>query len=166
MGMLSSRPKLSLPWSPLQRACRSFSPGSSADTPELAPAWPKLPATVPTHFGLGGQADNRGLKSTLLILPGIAALALRRAQRIGCFPAVNNYRVQLTEETVAQQSRISVDHAHRDPVRDRLDVRVPLQETAQASLSHSTGIAVLPLLSVAATMVTVAIGVAAALRAK
>ena len=108
MGVLQSRPKLSLPRSAFETALQVLAAiGVVAMLWMLASAWPKLPATVPTHFGISGQADNWGSKSTLLILPLIGVLLFAGMSVLEAFPHVYNYPVQLTEENVAQQYRIA-----------------------------------------------------------
>ncbi|MBC3515877.1 DUF1648 domain-containing protein [Neobittarella massiliensis] len=40
----------------------------------LLRVWDQIPATVPTHFGLTGQINSYGEKSSLLVLPAVALL--------------------------------------------------------------------------------------------
>lgn len=71
-------------------------------------AWPELPATVPTHFGLSGEPDAWGPRKAIAMMPAIAAflyLLLSGVQRI---PASwYNYPVTLTDENRARQHALA-----------------------------------------------------------
>ena len=64
------RPVLRLPLTPLEVALIVLiALGLVALIVPLALAWPTLPATVPSHFGLSGRPDAYSGKGSLLILP-------------------------------------------------------------------------------------------------
>lgn len=73
-------------------------------------AWPELPATVPTHFGISGEPDASGARGTIAMLPAVAAfcyLLLSGVQRI---PASwYNYPVTFTDENRARQHALARD---------------------------------------------------------
>lgn len=72
----------------------------------LALAWPSLPATVPSHFGLSGRPDAYSGKGLLLTLPIIAIVFTVFALALLPFPHVFNYPTRITLENAPQWYRL------------------------------------------------------------
>ncbi|MDZ4679143.1 MAG: DUF1648 domain-containing protein [Saprospiraceae bacterium] len=99
--------KVNLEKSGLERACDILAlTGLVLFVVLIAIYWSKLPATIPIHFNLGGEADGWGRKATILVLPGIAlfiyvtmTLAIQSSKDI-------NYPVRITPENAERQYRL------------------------------------------------------------
>jgi len=57
-----------------------------------------LPDTIPTHFGINGEADDWGSKTTIFILPVLCLLLYIGLSILNKFPHIFNYPVKVTEE--------------------------------------------------------------------
>ena len=69
----------------------------------MTQSWSALPAKIPTHFNLAGQADAWGDKHTILILLGVAGVLYVGLSILQQFPHVYNYAFKLTSENVRRQ---------------------------------------------------------------
>jgi uncharacterized membrane protein len=58
--------------------------------------WPELPATVPTHFGLSGSPDAWGSRTSLLVLPAMAAVLFMFLTFLERVPHTYNYPIEVT----------------------------------------------------------------------
>lgn len=69
----------------------------------LVDAWAELPAAVPVHFGVSGEPDAWGPRSTVILLYVLGVVmyvALTFAERV---PHTYNYPVEITEENAGRQ---------------------------------------------------------------
>lgn len=73
----------------------------------LAQYWPSLPERIPSHFGVSGQPDAWSGKSTLLILPVIAAVLYAGLTVLSRYPHLYNYAWPITEANAAAQYRLA-----------------------------------------------------------
>ncbi len=74
----------------------------------VAASWPRLPATLPTHFAADGRPDGWGARATLWLLPGLALLVfgvLTLAARAS--PAGYNYPFRLTAANARRQASLA-----------------------------------------------------------
>lgn len=62
-----------------------------------------LPETIPTHFGVSGEADDYGSKMTLFILPVIGTLSFVGLTVLNYYPHAFNYPVDITAENAQAQ---------------------------------------------------------------
>lgn len=69
--------------------------------------WPKLPETIPTHFGFSGEPDGWGSKSTLLILAATAFGLYLLLTVVGFFPHTYNYPFKITEKNALAQYKLA-----------------------------------------------------------
>jgi len=69
--------------------------------------WPRLPDSVPVHFGAGGLPDAWGSKRTLLILPGLALAILLVLTLLERTPRLFNYPWPITPENAQRQYAIA-----------------------------------------------------------
>lgn len=65
--------------------------------------WPILPEIIPTHFGLSGEPDGWGSKSSLFFLLAVNAALYLMLTVLNCFPHIFNYVVQITEKNAREQ---------------------------------------------------------------
>jgi len=72
----------------------------------LANGWERLPARVPTHFGLAGHPDAWGSKTTVLALPAVAVGMSLFLGLLSWFPQIYNYPCQITEQNAAPLYRL------------------------------------------------------------
>ncbi len=63
----------------------------------LPMTYPGLPETVPTHFGVGGQPDGWGPKSSIFVVFGVLAVMMVGISVLSRFPRVFNDSVAVTE---------------------------------------------------------------------
>lgn len=71
-------------------------------------AWPALPETVPTHFGLSGEPDGWGGRRTLLMLPAVSLVVYLVLSAVQLLPARwYSYPVALTDDNRARQHRLA-----------------------------------------------------------
>jgi uncharacterized membrane protein len=75
----------------------------------LALEWAHLPDRVPTHFGLTGQPDEFGSRSTLLVLPAIALVLYIVLTAVARYPACFNYPVAVTRLNRAALQDLVID---------------------------------------------------------
>jgi uncharacterized membrane protein len=69
----------------------------------LAYTYPKLPATIPTHFNGSGQPDEMGNKLTVLVLPGISLFMYLILTGINLFPHTFNFPGKITPQNAMRQ---------------------------------------------------------------
>jgi len=100
------RPVLRLPLTPIEGALIALiALGLIALIVPLALAWPTLPATVPSHFGLSGRPDASSGKGSLLTLPIIAIVFTVFALVLLPFPHVFNYPTRITPANAERMYR-------------------------------------------------------------
>ena len=73
----------------------------------LAFSWSSLPARVPTHFGVSGQADSYGDKMALLALPVITVVLYVLLTALSFFPQFFNFPWPITEDNATAQYRLA-----------------------------------------------------------
>ncbi len=69
--------------------------------------WATLPSSVPTHFGVAGQADAWGDKVTLLILPVVSMLLYLMLTISNRYPHKFNYLWPITAQNAREQYRLA-----------------------------------------------------------
>jgi uncharacterized membrane protein len=57
-----------------------------------------LPDSIPTHYGINGEADSWGSKTSIFVLPAISTILFIGLSILNRFPHVFNYQVKVTEE--------------------------------------------------------------------
>jgi uncharacterized membrane protein len=62
----------------------------------------KLPAIIPTHFGINGKVDDWGNRASIFILPSINLIMFIGLSILNKFPHVFNYPVKVTNENAMQ----------------------------------------------------------------
>jgi len=67
--------------------------------------WNVLPDKIPTHFGVLGNPDGWGSKSTLIMLPCISTALSVLLSVVSHFPNLANYPWPITEANVVAQYR-------------------------------------------------------------
>ena len=67
----------------------------------------RLPASIPHHFNLKGEADGWGSKNVLLLTPLIGLLLYAGVTVLQRFPHIFNYPWQITEANARRQYSIS-----------------------------------------------------------
>jgi uncharacterized membrane protein len=67
-----------------------------------------LPDTIPVHFNFGGQPDNFGAKSTLILLPILASVLYVFLAFIKRMPAQLNYPVKQTPENKEKLHQLTI----------------------------------------------------------
>ena len=66
-------------------------------------SYSKLPSIIPTHYGLNGQADGFGHKSTIFLLPGITTAIVILLSALCKFPHKFNYLTKIDASNAMQQ---------------------------------------------------------------
>lgn len=69
----------------------------------LLNAWPRLPDSVPVHFGANGTPDGWGSKRALLLLPGLGLAIVVLLTLLERVPHVHNYPWPITPENARRQ---------------------------------------------------------------
>lgn len=69
--------------------------------------WSALPAQVPSHFGIGGQADAWSGKIVLIILPVVSIFLYILLTFAGRIPHLGNYAVAITAENAERQYHLA-----------------------------------------------------------
>jgi len=69
--------------------------------------FPRLPDTVPTHFGADGLPDAFGSKYQLWILPAVGIVLFTGLSILARFPHVFNYPGKITPENAAEKYRMA-----------------------------------------------------------
>jgi uncharacterized membrane protein len=99
-----SRPEVKIPFSTLQKSLIFLAiAGFLLSLALIAVYWQSLPAKVPRHFGVTGNADAWGTKGNLLILPIIALPILVLLVGLSFVPHTFNYTVRITAENASYQ---------------------------------------------------------------
>lgn len=65
--------------------------------------WARLPAIIPTHFGVDGRPNAYGSRASFLLLPGILVALLILFAVLSRFPWLYNYPVRITQENATRQ---------------------------------------------------------------
>lgn len=65
--------------------------------------WPALPDVIPTHFGISGEADGWGSKSSLVLLLAVNIGLYLMMTVLNFFPQTFNYIVEITEKNAREQ---------------------------------------------------------------
>ncbi|MBY0436435.1 MAG: DUF1648 domain-containing protein [Cyclobacteriaceae bacterium] len=104
-----SRPRINIRMTPVDWALEIICiAGIGLTVFWIASSYPKLPDTIPIHFGSSGVANGFGSKSMLWILPivmGVTYIIQTIAVR---FPHLFNYPIAITEENAARQYKNQV----------------------------------------------------------
>jgi uncharacterized membrane protein len=96
---MGDRPKLKIPWSPLEKGLEVASLLGLAFLLWITfSAWAGLPDKVPVHFGFTGQPDRWGDRNTLVLLPVVALFVGALITLFEGLPNLYNYPVKVTEE--------------------------------------------------------------------
>ncbi len=66
-------------------------------------AYGNLPETIPTHFGIKGEADDYGSKMTMFLLPGFGTLSFIGLTVLNRYPHIFNYPGDITSENALAQ---------------------------------------------------------------
>lgn len=74
----------------------------------VAAGWRELPARVPIHFRLGGDADAWGSRISSLALPLIAAVLYTLLTALSRFPHAFNYLMPIMPENAETQYRLAI----------------------------------------------------------
>lgn len=74
----------------------------------IVASYPKLPDTIPTHYGASGVADGFGSKSMLWILPVVMGITYVIQTIAVRYPHLFNYPIAITEENAARQYKNQV----------------------------------------------------------
>lgn len=72
----------------------------------IASIWTTIPAIVPTHFGISGQANAWGGKESLLVLVGISFFIYIVLTVSIRFPQANNFPWPITEQNIEVQYKL------------------------------------------------------------
>src|SRR4051812_925278 len=65
--------------------------------------YPRLPASIATHFNFKGEPDGWGSKSTLLLMPAVGVVLYAGLTVLSRFPHLFNYPVPITESNARRQ---------------------------------------------------------------
>ncbi|NLN75484.1 MAG: DUF1648 domain-containing protein [Armatimonadetes bacterium] len=129
--------------------------------------YPQLPATIPTHFDLAGKVDGWGSKLTLSFLPVISAVFYFALSTITRFPHIYNYPVPITAENVEKQYRIGISIMRWLKMEFVCIFAFLTQQIiAAAQVKHLSMQPWVPMLFVAAILITSAVHIVLAYRAK
>ena len=103
----AERPRIDLPATGLDKALDAFSlAGVMLIVALMVAVWDKLPARVPTHFGMSGPPDGWGARSSLLLFV-IAPLVIHIVLTIlARFPWIYNYPTKVTLENAERLYRL------------------------------------------------------------
>ncbi len=105
---MNAAKEIKLEKSGLERICDVLSvAGLAGFVILMLTQWQQLPATIPIHFNLAGEADGWGSKSTLLILPGVALFIYILMSVLGGSSKNINYPVRITPENAERQYRLA-----------------------------------------------------------
>jgi uncharacterized membrane protein len=108
MNVSSDRPRLSLPYAPLEVALEVLSAAGVLALLYLTwQSWPTLPARIPTHFNAVGLPDGWGGKGSLLFLPILGLLLYGMTVLSSRMPHALNYPVPVTQENAPRLYRIA-----------------------------------------------------------
>jgi len=69
--------------------------------------WPALPASIPTHFGVTGEADGWGDKRTIFILPSVSVMLYLLLTFVRRDPRKLNYPWPITAQNASRQYRLA-----------------------------------------------------------
>lgn len=104
----NERPILNLPYTPLDLTLEAAAIGSLLLTIGLPILfWARLPASVPTHFGVSGAADAWGDKRSLLTLPSVGLLLYLTLTLVRRYPHTFNYPWPITIQNAPEQYRLA-----------------------------------------------------------
>ncbi len=129
--------------------------------------YPQLPATIPTHFNFAGRADDWGPKSTLLLLPVMNVVMYIAFSIIVRFPHTYNYPVKITAENAEKQYRIGISIIRWLKMEIVCFFAFLTQQIIVAVQTKTMSMRPwVPLLFVAAILITTAVHIVLAYRAK
>jgi uncharacterized membrane protein len=105
-GHFEQRPRIRPPRSQAEVVCLLLTAaGLLALLALTAYWWPRLPAIIPTHFGVDGRPNAYGSKATILYLPALLLLLTTLFSVLARYPWIFNYPVDITPENAARQYR-------------------------------------------------------------
>lgn len=100
----NKRPILKIPYSNLERVLELISIAAIIVVIGMLTAcWDRIPEHIATHFGITGEPDGWGGKSTLLIMPIISIFIYVLLTTLSKFPHVFNYIVDINEVNARSQ---------------------------------------------------------------
>ena len=70
--------------------------------------YPKLPASIPSHFNTSGEADEFSARDTLWALPAIALFTYSLLTIISRFPHTFNFTVKITAQNALRQYTLAI----------------------------------------------------------
>lgn len=99
------RPRINVPRTQMENVCDALCLFTLIGLGALTTLyWRALPEEVPTHFGLSGEADDWGPKSTIFIFPAIVTLTLLLTFAVQFIPQhLWNYPVKITQANAERQ---------------------------------------------------------------
>jgi uncharacterized membrane protein len=144
----SPRPVLQLPKSTLEIGLETAAAlGMMTMLYVTITSWPRLPETIPHHFGASGKPDAWGGKWTLWLLPGISLVLYVGLNILSRFPHVYNYPWPITEKNAAAQYHLARTMLAALKAEIVLIFAYLQQQTIQVALgkAEGLGIAFLPI---------------------
>lgn len=97
---MTSRPARTYATGPVTKVVRGVGVLAALGvTAWLLVRYPSLPATIPTHFGPGGQVDDVGPRWTVLVLAAVMLLLSLGLAALSTRPRWFTYPVEITERT-------------------------------------------------------------------
>ncbi len=100
----------------------------------------ELPHLIPTHFGLNGNADRFGPKSSLMILPGITAFVYFITMVARFDPRFINFPIRVTEKWAPAYFPVALQMLTLVQLIIVSFLAVLLHQIIQVSLSHQPGL--------------------------
>ncbi len=106
--LMAQRPVLILPQTPQTLILDAIAlAGFAALWVVVLQAWGRLPAQIPTHFGIDGRADAWGNRAWFWLLPSLGTLHIVLFTVLRRFPHTFNYLVPITPDNALQQYTIA-----------------------------------------------------------
>ncbi len=105
----SQRPRLKIPLSAAEVVLELLSLSCLAiSVLLLLKYYPDLPLSIPDHFGISGEADSWGSKTTLWYLLGTNAALYGGLTISRRFPHYFNYPINITEQNARRQYQLAI----------------------------------------------------------
>lgn len=104
-----SRPRIKISITPLEVLLELVSLiGLAGAVWILIKFWPDLPAAIPKHFGLTGEVDAWGDRSSLYFLLGVNLFMYVMLTIVRRFPHTYNYPVKITADNAQRQYQLAI----------------------------------------------------------
>lgn len=105
----TQRPRLKIPISAAEVGLELLSlSGLAISALLLLKYYPHLPFSIPNHFGISGEADSWGSKSTLWYLLGTNVVLYGGLTISRGFPHYFNYPINITEQNARRQYQLAI----------------------------------------------------------